>query len=306
MYATPEWQKGDTSLKEASQAINKIIDTALTKNTGALIGRQGSIELEAVLTHVLSQGKNPLNSARQALLETNAGIFPVTDTTVMETWRIEYLDSLQNADALAVGWFAQLADLEQKLLKAVQFSGIPIPLRTLEPYYLPKDLRWTKLFTGHRVTLVSSFTETMKAQLPNLKNGVWNGGDPTGISDAASVEFVRSFYSPVCAEGNCEWPETVKNCIDAINYLENQIVLTNPRFVLLGCGGIGMPLALRLKKRGIIAIVVGGAIQIFFGIKGKRWANHPIISGFWNDSWVEPSTDEIPNGAKKVEGACYW
>ena len=67
-----------------------------------------------------------------------------------------------------------------------------------------------------------------------------------------------------------------------------------------------MPLALRLKKRGIIAIVVGGAIQIFFGIKGKRWANHPIISGFWNDSWVEPSTDEIPNGAKKVEGACYW
>lgn len=216
-YTTTEWQKGEASLKEASRAVSKIIETALRNNTGALIGRQGSIELEAVLSHVLARA--PLTDTRKTLLENNAGIYPATDTVTMEAWRVEYLDSIQNADALVVGWFAQLADLEENLLKALNFSGVPIPLRTLEPYYLSEP--WTKYLGGQRLTVVSSFAETMKQQLPKLSE-IWNGKNP--LSRAASIEFVRSYYSPMCAEGKCEWPEQVHNSIDAIDYLENQVI----------------------------------------------------------------------------------
>jgi hypothetical protein len=67
-----------------------------------------------------------------------------------------------------------------------------------------------------------------------------------------------------------------------------------------------MIIGAHLKARGIVAIVMGGAIQVFFGIKGGRWANHEIIRGFWNDAWAWPSAEETPGGAVAIEGACYW
>ena len=78
------------------------------------------------------------------------------------------------------------------------------------------------------------------------------------------------------------------------------------RFALIGCGGLGMPIAKMLKDRGVISIVMGGAIQILFGIKGKRWANHSVISKFWNDAWVWPLKEETPDMASSIEGGCYW
>jgi hypothetical protein len=49
--------------------------------------------------------------------------------------------------------------------------------------------------------------------------------------------------------------------------MENKIVNLAPTIVLIGCGALAMPLALRLKKQGMICIVMGGAIQNLFGIK---------------------------------------
>lgn len=67
-----------------------------------------------------------------------------------------------------------------------------------------------------------------------------------------------------------------------------------------------MPLAGRLKELGLPCVVLGGAIQVLFGIKGNRWANHSVISKFWNDAWVWPSEEETPRGAAKIERGCYW
>ena len=67
-----------------------------------------------------------------------------------------------------------------------------------------------------------------------------------------------------------------------------------------------MVIAHELKKRGLIVIVMGGATQVLFGIKGGRWATHPVISNFWNDFWVYPSPAETPGGASRIENGCYW
>jgi hypothetical protein len=52
--------------------------------------------------------------------------------------------------------------------------------------------------------------------------------------------------------------------------------------------------------------VLGGATQVLFGIKGKRWETHDVISKFWTDAWVWPSLEETPGGAGDIEGGCYW
>ena len=75
---------------------------------------------------------------------------------------------------------------------------------------------------------------------------------------------------------------------------------------ILGCGAYGFPLAARFKRAGKKAIHLGGATQIFFGIKGKRWDDMPFFSEMYNDAWVRPLSSETPTKAKSVEDGCYW
>ena len=61
-----------------------------------------------------------------------------------------------------------------------------------------------------------------------------------------------------------------------------------------------------MKRSGRKAVHLGGATQILFGIKGKRWDAHEVISGLYNEHWVRPSTDETPQRKNVVEGGTYW
>jgi hypothetical protein len=67
-----------------------------------------------------------------------------------------------------------------------------------------------------------------------------------------------------------------------------------------------MILAAYLKKEGIKCIIMGGATQVLFGIKGSRWQEHNVISKFWNSAWVWPADSETPAAANKIEKSCYW
>ena len=37
---------------------------------------------------------------------------------------------------------------------------------------------------------------------------------------------------------------------------------------------------------------MSGATQLLFGIKGKRWDDHPVISKLYNPAWVRPDETE--------------
>jgi hypothetical protein len=74
----------------------------------------------------------------------------------------------------------------------------------------------------------------------------------------------------------------------------------------VGCGALSLPIVYELKKRGIIAIHLGGATQILFGIRGKRWDTHSVISTFYTPDWVSPTVSETPQNAQRIENGCYW
>jgi hypothetical protein len=76
---------------------------------------------------------------------------------------------------------------------------------------------------------------------------------------------------------------------------------------LVGCGALSLPIVVALKQQGIIAIHLGGALQVLFGIRGRRWKTDPVV-GPWmqEDTWCNPATEETPRNAKVVEGGCYW
>lgn len=86
----------------------------------------------------------------------------------------------------------------------------------------------------------------------------------------------------------------MKHKIDSINY----------DICLIGCGAYGFPLAAYIKRQGKQAIHVGGALQLLFGIKGRRWDE--MYQNVYNEYWVRPSKNETPQTSGNVEGGCYW
>ena len=275
---------------EGAKEICKVIQEALDSDDGALIGRNGTIELEQMISY---------NQYRLSVLEMNAGIFPFT---VIPLWRIMSIEATSEADVLATGWYEPLKQVEQEALNEWKCKAIQIPLRSLEPYYVPSEDRWTRLLKGHTVSVVSCFTQTMAGQLENLDKLFPSEVFPSDIN----WNWVQTGHPPRLAKGFNEWPSHIKNSIDAVEWIVSEVVRHGSRFALIGCGGIGMLVALKLKERGVIAIVLGGAIQVLFGIKGRRWENHSVISKFWNEHWVSPSEDETPAGCSAIEGGCYW
>jgi hypothetical protein len=292
------WQKGDQSVTKGGAQLQEIILQALQDNRGALIGRHGTIELSMTLS---TEFKGAPDMSHASTLEKNAGIFPKTSSAIRQ-WASAYKEAAEQADVMAVCWFKPLATLEWVYMDKINTGAKRIPLRALEPYYTQTP--WISSLSGKKVAVVSSFAETMKSQSQRFDK-IWS--DPMShLLAKADWSFVRSYYSPALAKGKCEWPESVQSWEAAVDYLEERVMESGAQVALLGCGGLAMPLASRLKKKGIIAIVMGGSIQVLFGIRGRRWEHHPVISKFYNNAWVYPSDEEVPRGANEVEGGCYW
>ncbi len=288
-------------VEQSAILVKRAIENALVLKDGLLIGRWGTIEFEMIWVG---------HQERRYVLERNAGIFPCTSKTEVEEWAEKYVSAIRNTDILATGWFAPIKKQEQQFIQYLYWKGKQIVLRGLEPYYVDPEIRWTNMFKGKHVCVVTSFVETGKQQVSKGAHTIWGEyGESIWPSDT-TWSWVQTGYAPVLAKGVCTWSEAAGKDIvcwqEAVEYVVLEVMKTNADIVLIGCGGLGMIIGSELKKRGKVCIVMGGATQVFLGIKGHRWETHDFISKLWNEEWIFPSSDETPGGAKEVEWGCYW
>lgn len=293
--STEAFQKSPQSVRRGAQTLLRTLREALDTKRGCLIGRNGSTEL----AHCLF----PSRLNRDHMLR--AGIWPLEKES-LDAWRNETRAAMEAADVMAAGWYAPLAGAELALLDKVAPEQEQIPLRSLEPYYVEPEFAWTHVLAGRRVCVVSAFADTMRKQIQRAES-IWPARAESLLPISAQWHFVRSYFCPEVAGDNamCQWPHAT-SWDQAVEHMEREVLQTLPDVVLIGCGGLGMPLAHRLKQRGVACVVMGGAIQTLFGIKGERWRTHPVIGAFWNDVWVAPSAEETPGTAALIEGGCYW
>ena len=97
-----------------------------------------------------------------------------------------------------------------------------------------------------------------------------------------------------------------ENWFQALEFMKEEISQKDFDVALIGCGAYGFPLAAHVKKIGKQSIHIGGSLQILFGIKGKRWDDHPIIGKLYNEYWVRPNAQDKPTHSNLVENDCYW
>jgi len=274
------------------------------------IGRNGSSEMEAVAfwnTYRYTSFPRPSfrswNPSLLKKLERGAGIWPATENSC-DQWSKEYTDCLKLLDGVAAGWYQPMKNAEETLLTTYAPNAFRMPLRSLEPYYVEPEDRWTHFLIGKRVAVISSFSKTIQSQIQ--KGGIWSQQE-TILPPTTTWIPIQTYYSPEVSMGDStSWPTGISSWTQSAQMIVDKVVDSGASVAIIGCGGLGMIIGGRLKQLGISSIIMGGAIQVLFGIKGFRWETHTIISKFWNNAWVWPDTTETPSGALKIEGGCYW
>ena len=93
---------------------------------------------------------------------------------------------------------------------------------------------------------------------------------------------------------------------DALTEMERRMDAADYDVAIVGAGAYSLPLAAHARDTGHAAIQMSGATQLLFGIKGKRWDDHPVISKLYNPAWVRPDETEGISNKEKVEGGSYW
>ena len=275
-------------LDEAQKRIREIINAG----EPALIARYGSNEALCVAESIGINLHAKKRFSKKILWQVynNAGVFPYGREMALRMGQI-MLNSSKNVDLLGV-WDSPMQDF---LVKNFCASTMEITsLGNLEPYY--SDEPWTAALKGKKVLVIHPFKESIESQYKKREYLFEN----SNILPEFNLKVMRAVQTIAGEEDPrfADWE-------DALVYMYEQAMKIDFDVAIIGCGAYGMPLAAKLKESGKIAIHLGGATQLLFGIKGARWDNHPLAM-LYNDYWVRPLETETPKAARHIEGACYW
>ena len=229
-------------------------------------------------------------------LHFNAGVYP-PKLGVLYKFCEKYVESIRNVNVFAqwipdgVGGFA-----EGPIIDQISPNSTRVHSRSLEPFY--HENPWSSALEGKRVLIVSPFGETIKKQYEK-RELLW---EDTSILPEFELHTLRTPMSAGISK-----PE-FDTWLDGLEYFQNRVEQINPDFVIVGAGAWSLPIVSHCSTLNIDALHMGGGTQILFGIKGKRWDDHDVISGFYNEHWTRPSGNEIPENMNnmRIDTGHYW
>lgn len=288
-------------------SLNNYIRDALDSADPFMVARYGSIELDSGLyPYILSM---PLIKRYRLFLHRRISFLHRDD---------EYARKLVKPLCNNAGFFPENIDLLDKFSKLMQadsadmncccccwesedlFGDIYSPqikfakLEDLEPYDYPEP--WSKVLKGKKVLVIHPFEKSIRAQYAK-RELLWDNPDVLPDFELKTIKAVQTIAGEKAP---------FKDWFEALDYMKAQMDATDYDVAIIGCGAYGFHLAAHAKRTGHKAIHLGGATQILFGIKGKRWEELPAVSKFFNEHWTSPLLEETPKHNVKVENGCYW
>ena len=208
-----------------------------------------------------------------------AGFFP-NDRTNLGQYADTMLEACKQIDLLAM-WHLHMEDF---VIEEYAHQADLTFLFRLEPW-LYHGRPWSAALKGKKVLIIHPFVETIKKQYQRREE-IFPGTDILPEFDLKTLKAVQTIAG--------ERDDRFSTWFEALEYMYNEAMKIDFDIAIIGCGAYGMPLGGMLKKAGKQAIHLGGATQLMFGIKGRRWEeNYPSkIATWFNDSWVYPDQSE--------------
>ncbi len=169
----------------------------------------------------------------------------------------------------------------------------PNEFSAIEPFFIENN--WTNCLGGKKVLVVSSHINSIEHQYSKVDK-IWNG---KLFKNKFELYLLKSPFQPQFEQYHNTWFET-------LDWLKQSIKEIDFDVLLIGAGAYGLPLAVEAKRLGKVGIHLGGAIQLLFGLKGKRWSSSPDFISLHNDYWIHPLKEDTPPNKEMIEGGCYW
>jgi len=178
--------------------------------------------------------------------------------------------------------------------------------QALEPFYFMNNAKYKydSIYKNKKVLVITSHKETTIQQLKNNRN-VFD----KPIFDSSTEIHI---YKPVQQNcGNHDDQSWMKHLSSMQKDLKELYDKTPYDIALVSCGGFGMILSDYIySELNKSVIYVGGGLQLYFGIIGNRWKQHPVISKLTNDKWTPVLEADKPctlaENPELCENSCYW
>lgn len=302
------YDRGITDPDKASELIYSLLATGKS----CMIARYGAFELASVINYLgVSDSRHSYlkyisckspqwwwNKRLMEYMQSNAGFFPATEENLIRFGELMIEDSKQ-LDILG-SWLPD----EKTMITDFKLNLTKVTLLSLEPYWSKNP--WSRVLEGKKVLVIHPFASLIEQQYKEKREVLFDDKQVLPKFDLKTIKAVQSLG------GECEYHDW----FEALDVMKSQMDATDYDIVLLGCGAYGFPLAAHAKRMGKQAIHLGGALQLLFGIRGKRWDNLEFgtksicakggYGQLFNTHWVYPGENERPKSFRQVEEGCYW
>ncbi|WP_338761689.1 hypothetical protein WAF17_15985 [Bernardetia sp. ABR2-2B] len=275
-----------------TQKGNKIIYDLLQSNKPCMIARFGSTELSCIINYEREKGKEWWDFVVENI-NVASGVFPPTPKNLVR-FSEDFLNHTKNIDGLGV-WFNEGEDT---IYKKYCPDADLFELRAIESYYSTENgnIPWTRALENKKILVIHPFTKSIEKQFENREHLFQNPDilPPFELQTLQAVQSIATQKTPF------------KDWFEAFDYMCSEIKKRDFDIAIIGAGAYGLPLASFIKQLGKKAVHMGGATQILFGIKGKRWDEIEFFQNLYNEYWTRPLAEEVPQKANQVEDGCYW
>jgi hypothetical protein len=272
-----------------------LIGELISNNEPLLVSRLGAVELSCLRFYLEKRrGKRKAYSKKISFsMSNNAGFFPANDQT-LDAFAEMFLNQLKLVDVMGV-WFTQY---ESVICNTYCQDAALVDFDCLEPFRFPTP--WSSRLAGRKVLVVHPFTESIRKQYEEKRHLLFPSPDVLPDFELKTLKAVQSIAGSKVDFAT--W-------FDAYQYMCDEMAKIDFDVCLIGAGAYGLPLAAFAKKLGKQAIHMGGATQLLFGIKGKRWEEHEhahSTAKLFNEHWIRPQESETPANKDNVDNGCYW
>jgi len=144
---------------------------------------------------------------------------------------------------------------------------------------------WLRHLRGKRVLLVCPFASLLRERATRETfEAVWAKTGKRWFEPAAvsAVELPYGFL-----------PDTQERFATAVDLLADVCARIDEHdydVALIAAGGLGIPIAVHVKRGGRVGVSVGGHLQVLFGVLGKRWRQREE----WQRRYINPDWINMP------------
>ena len=295
--------------EEDPDKASDMIYNLLMQDKPCMIARFGSTELSAIVNYlgVHAPKHSIIKYIKREIpewwwdknvkynMQTCSGFFPPTEENLYRFSEM-MLEDAKEVDILG-SWLKN----EYYIPNYTTYKKIAILL--LEPFWSKHP--WSQILENKKVLVIHPFAETIEQQYKK-RELLFKNPEILPSFELHTLKAVQSLG------GSNQFP----NWFEALNWMKNEMDKIDYDICLIGCGAYGFPLAAYAKRQGKKAVHMGGALQLLFGISGKRWEDpkygsatlkrNGAYTGLFNKYWCRPNEQENPPIAIQVEGGCYW